>query len=199
MSGEQANAGSVDHPVHDLIAKRWSPYSFLDRDIAEGDLRALFEAARWAPSSYNEQPWRFIVATRANRNEFDRMLSCLVPANQKWASAVPVLILTVASKVFERNGNENAHAHHDLGLAVGNMVAEATARGIGVHQMAGIDPVKAREVYRVPEGCDVVTAIALGYTGEAPPEARSRRPLSEQVFAGTFGEPAPLLPGGSGG
>src|SRR5829696_8163586 len=91
-----------DHPVHDLIARRWSPYAFADRPVPDADLRSLFEAARWAASSYNEQPWRYIVATKANAAEFERLLSCLVEPNQAWAAAVPVLALGCTSLNFER-------------------------------------------------------------------------------------------------
>src|ERR687888_1294011 len=84
---------TADHPIQELIARRWSPYAFSDRPVSDDDLRSLFEAARWAPSSYNEQPWRYIVATKANPAEFERLLSCLVDPNQVWAKAAPVLAL----------------------------------------------------------------------------------------------------------
>src|SRR5215207_8555115 len=106
-----------DHPIHELLAKRWSPYAFADRPVSDADLRSLFEAARWSASSYNEQPWRYIVATRANPDEFDRLLSCLVEPNQVWAKAAPVLALGCTSLNFERNGKPNAAAVHDLGIA----------------------------------------------------------------------------------
>jgi len=113
---------STDYPIHTLLAERWSPYAFADRPVAEADLRSLFEAARWAPSSNNEQPWRYLVATREHPEEFLRLLSCLVDANQAWAKAAPVLALGVVSLKFARNARDNRAAVHDLGLAAGNLL-----------------------------------------------------------------------------
>src|SRR5438270_1999465 len=101
---------SPDHPIHELIAKRWSPYAFADRPVPEDDLRSLFEAARWAASSYNEQPWAYIVATKGDPEGFGRLLSCLVDANQVWAQAAPVLALGCTRLNFARNGQPNAAA-----------------------------------------------------------------------------------------
>ena len=140
---------SIDYPIHELLAERWSPYGFEDRPVAQADLRSLFEAARWAASSYNEQPSNFFVATKENPEEFARLLSCLVEANQAWAKAAPVLALGVVSLRFARNNKDNRAAVHDLGLAAGNLLVEATARGLCVHQMIGILPDKAREVYQI--------------------------------------------------
>src|SRR3954471_20634613 len=106
-----------DHPIHELLAKRWSPYAFADRPVPEDDLRSLFEAARWAASSYNEQPWSYVVATKSNPAELERLLSCLVEGNQAWARAAPVLALGCTSLHFTLNGKPNAAAAHDLGLA----------------------------------------------------------------------------------
>ena len=192
----------TDSPIHGLLAERWSPYAFDGRPVAEADLRSLFEAARWAPSSYNEQPWRYIVATRDDPEQFQRLLSCLVEGNQVWAKAVPVLALGVVSLRFARNARDNRAAVHDLGLAAGNLVLEATARGLFVHQMIGILPDKAREIYGIPEGFEAWTAIAIGYRGdpaslpdrlrERDLAARERKPLSEFVFSGKWGNAAAL-------
>ena len=122
----------TDHPILQVLSERWSPYGFDHRPVAEADLRSLFEAARWAPSSYNEQPWHYLVATKANPREFERLLSCLVDANQAWAKTAPVLALGVVSLQFTRNHEDNRAAAHDLGLAAGNLLAEATARGLSV-------------------------------------------------------------------
>jgi nitroreductase len=185
-----------DHPIQDLIAKRWSPYGYSDRGVSTDDLRCLFEAARWAPSSFNEQPWCYIVATKENPAEFDRLLSCLVPQNQAWAKAAPVLALGCTRLKFARNDQPNAHALHDLGLASANLCLEATARGLCVHQMAGILPEKAREIYHIPEDAQAVTGIAIGYAAEAsaePPELRERdlarrgrKPVAEFLFGGQW-------------
>lgn len=138
---------SPDHPIHDLIARRWSPYAFADRPVSDDDLRSLFEAARWAASSYNEQPWAYVVATKADPDAFARMLSCLVEGNQGWSTAAPVLALGCTSLTFTRNGKPNAAAVHDLGLASATLTFEATARGLVVHQMIGILPDKARDLF----------------------------------------------------
>ena len=148
-----------DHPIHELLSKRWSPYAFADRDVSDDDLRSLFEAARWAASSYNEQPWSYIVATRSERAEFERLLSCLMEGNQAWACHVPVLALGITREAFTRNGKPNAAAQHDLGLASENLVSEATTRGLCVHQMIGIVPDRARELYGIPEDSRALTAI----------------------------------------
>jgi len=188
---------ATDHPVHDLIASRWSPYSFANRSVSDEDLRSLFEAARWAPSSYNEQPWIYIVAKKEDASEFARLLSCLVEGNQAWAKAASVLALGVSRLHSAHNQKPNRAALHDLGLAAANIVLEATARGLSVHQMIGILPDKARELYSVPEGYEPLTAMAIGYAGDPaqlPAELqardgarRPRKPLKEFVFGGKWG------------
>jgi len=186
-----------DHPIHDLIARRWSPYAFSDRPVSADDLRSLFEAARWAPSSYNEQPWRYVVATKATPAEFEKVLSCLVEPNRAWAQAAPVLALACTTPNFERNGKPNAACEHDLGLAAASLSLEATARELFVHQMIGILPDVAREVFRIPEGFRPLTALAIGYAadpGTAPEPlaerdraGRSRKPLAQFVFGSEWG------------
>jgi nitroreductase len=192
-----------DHPVHDLVAERWSPYVFSDQPVSGDDLCALFEAARWAPSSYNEQPWSYVVATKAEPEEYARLLSCLNEPNQAWARAAPVLALGIVSLRFQRDDKPNKAAVHDLGLAAGNLLLEATARGLHVHQMIGILPDRARELYAIPEGSEAYTGIAIGYAGDPASAAdarfrerdlapRTRKPLSEFVFRGRFGKAADL-------
>jgi nitroreductase len=186
-----------DHPIHELIARRWSPYALAERPVSDDDIRSLFEAARWAASSYNEQPWSYIVATKANMAEFERLLSCLVEGNQPWAKTAPVLALGCTSLHFARNNKPNAAAVHDLGLASATLTLEATARGLFVHQMIGILPERARELYGIPEGVQPLTGLAIGYAADpnilpdvyrqrdlAP---RQRRPLTEFVFGGQWG------------
>jgi nitroreductase len=189
----------AQYPIHDFISKRWSPYGFADHGVSTTDLRSLFEAARWAPSSYNEQPWSYIVATREQPPRFERLLSCLVESNQAWARAAPVLALGVATLHFTRNGKPNRVAIHDLGLATGNLLAEATARGLHVHQMAGIRAERAREIYAIPEGYEAITGIAIGYA--AKPDSldeatrqrdlapRERKPQREFVFGSAWSDP----------
>jgi nitroreductase len=192
-----------DHPIHDLIAARFSPYVYEPRPVEREKLLSCLEAARWAASSYNEQPWRFIVARRQEPAEFARALDCLLEANQEWARHAGVLLLTVISKTFSRNGNPNRVAEHDLGLAMGNLTLQAMSLGLHVHQMAGVNLAKVRQTYGVPEGLEPVTAAAIGYAGAAASAAapalgerdaapRGRKPLAEFVFAGTWGHAAKL-------
>jgi nitroreductase len=183
---------TTDHPIHSLLAARWSPYAFADTPVERDEL------------SYNEQPWSFVVATRADAEAFETLLSCLVPANQAWAKAAPVLALGIVRDRFTRNDKENVAALHDLGLATGNLLMEATARGLCVHPMIGIDPERARELYRIPEHSRARTGLAIGHLGDASalPEGlqerdrapRTRRPLGEFVFGSVYGKPSPLVP-----
>jgi nitroreductase len=192
-----------DHPIHELLTKRWSPYAFADRPVSNDDLRALFEAARWAASSYNEQPWRYLLATKANPEEFARLLSCLVEPNQAWANAAPVLALGCTSLNFDRNNKPNAAAIHDLGLASASLTLEATARGLFVHQMIGILPDRARQLYRIPEGVQPLTGLAIGYPADPNALAekyrerdlapRTRKTLAEFVFGGEWGAASDLV------
>lgn len=194
---------STDYPIHELLAERWSPYAFADRPVPTADLRSLFEAARWAASSYNEQPWSYIVATKEEPRQFQQILSCLVDGNQVWAKAVPVLALGIVNLKFARTGKDNRAAVHDLGLAAGNLLVEATARGLLVHQMIGILPDKAREIYEIPDGSEAWTGLAIGYRGDPTslPDTlrqreltpRQRKPLSQFVFSGKWGNPAAFL------
>lgn len=189
---------SADHPIHELISDRWSPYGFSDRPVSQSDLCGLFEAVRWSASSYNEQPWSFIVAAKDKPDRYEEILSCLLEGNQGWAGQAPVLMIAVASMRFSRNNKPNRVAIHDLGLAAATLTFEATARGLAVHQMAGILPDKARVLFAIPEGHDPITALAVGYA-EAPeslPDAlkerdsapRTRKPLSQFVFEGKWGD-----------
>jgi nitroreductase len=192
-----AKQAAPEHPIHDLLARRWSPYAFADRPVADDDLRSLFEAARWAASSYNEQPWRYVVASKADAADFEQLLSCLVEGNRVWARATPVLALGCTSLRFARNGKPNAAAVHDLGLASANLTVEATARGLCVHQMIGILPDRAREVYRIPDDVQPLTGLAIGYAADPDtlPEnlrerdlaPRGRKPLGEFVFGREWG------------
>jgi nitroreductase len=193
----------TDYPVHDLIANRWSPYSFANRSVSDADLRSLFEAARWAPSSFNEQPWNYIVAKKEDADEFGRALSCLVEVNQTWAKAASVLVLCISELNFARNNKPNRAAIHDLGLAAGNIVLQATALGLSAHQMIGILPEKVRELYSVPDQFEPMTAIAIGYAGDPinlPEELRARdagrrprKPPKEFVFGGKWGTASSLF------
>lgn len=192
-----------DHPILDVLSRRWSPYAFADRAVSEDDLRALFEAARWAASSYNEQPWRYLVATKSDSGEFSQLLSCLAELNQAWANAAPVLAIGCTVLDFAFNGKANGMAVHDLGLASGNLSAEATARGLVVHQMAGILPDRVKELYGLPDGTQAITGLAIGYAADAETLSkemrerdltpRTRRPLGEFVFGGSWATPSRIV------
>ncbi len=193
----------VQYPVHDVIKRRWSPRAFAERPVDTGTLRSLFEAARWAPSSNNEQPWRFIVASQDDRTAYDRLLACLAEGNRKWAYRAPVLILSVASMNFEDSAKPNRHAFHDTGLAAENLALQATAFGLVAHPMAGFDVEKARAEYKIPSGYEPVAMIAVGYPGdpavlpdhlrERELKPRNRRPISDFVFAEQWGHTSPLV------
>jgi len=193
----------TDYPITPLIAERWSPYGFDSRAVPPHELRSLFEAARWAASSYNEQPWRFILATHDDPALYAQVLSCLWDLNQAWAKQAPVLVLCVVSLNFALNNTENRAALHDLGLATGNLSMEATARGLSVHPMIGIHPERAQQLFAIPEGFRAWTALAIGY--RADPETlipelkqrdttpRTRKSLDQIVFGESWDKPSVLV------
>jgi nitroreductase len=180
---------------------RWSPRSFAGREVSLETIAKCFEAARWAASSFNEQPWRFFLGTRGNPT-YKKIFESLGEFNQAWAASAPVLILGVAKTRFSHNDAPNRVALYDLGAAASYMTLQAAHLGLVTHQMAGVDLDKARKLLEIPEEYVIGAAIALGYQGE--PEAltnenmrqqeispRQRKPLSEIVLAG-WGEPAKL-------
>ncbi|MBM4117213.1 nitroreductase [bacterium] len=188
----------------EAIRRRWSPRAWTAEPLPAGAIAALFEAARWAPSSFNEQPWRWLVAGREDPNAFALLLSCLGEWNQRWARRAGALALAVTREQFSRNEKSNHHAWYDLGQACALMAVQAAALGLQTHQMGGIDPERARQVYGVPAGYQVVTGIAIGRPGdpaalddegmrESELAPRRRRPLAESVFAGRWGEPHPAF------
>lgn len=193
----------TQYPIEDILRRRWSPRAFSDRMVEPEKLRSLFEAARWAPSSFNEQPWSFIIATKENEEEYAKLLSCLTEKNQQWARLVPVLMVSVAKLSFEKNGKSNRHAFHDVGLAMGNMLVQATALGLFVHLMAGFSVEKVRELYGVTQGHEPVAGIAVGYPAEPDvlPESfrqqevgpRSRKPITSFVFDGHWGQVSTIV------
>jgi nitroreductase len=193
----------TDYPIEEIIRRRWSPRAFSEQPVEPDKLRSLFEAARWAPSSFNEQPWVYIIATKDKPDEYAQMLSCLMEKNQQWARLAPVLMLSVAKLNFDKTGKPNRHALHDVGLATGAMLVQATALGLFVHQMAGFSVEKVREAYGLPEGFEPVATIAVGYPAEpeALPESfreqevapRRRKPIGDFIFEGKWGEASPLV------
>lgn len=192
----------TDSPIHELLARRWSPRAFDERPIEPEPLRCLFEAARWAPSSSNEQPWRFVVATKADQAAYDRLLACLLEGNRKWAYRAPALILSVAHMNFEDDGRPNRHAFHDTGMAVENLLLQASSLGLVGHPMAGFDIERARAELKIPSGYEPVAMIAVGYPGDPTvlPDylqqrevaLRERKSLPDIAYGGQWGDPFPI-------
>lgn len=191
------------HPrVHGLIRSRWSPRAFSSEEVSTEDLKALLEAARWAASSYNEQPWRFYVATKSDPEGYARLLDALVPFNQAWAGKAPVLIIMAAKKTFSHNGAPNYYALHDAGQALAYLMLEATALGLYTHAMAGFDHEKARKAIGLPDDYDLAAAVVVGHLGDpaaltvqmrdSESAKRERKPLSEVAFGSRFNQPLNL-------
>lgn len=193
----------TNHEIHPLIAQRWSPRAFDSKLVETEKLAQLFEAARWTPSCFNDQPWTFIVATKDDTVNYQKMLDCLVPANIVWAQVAPVLGLVVAQKTFKHNGKPNAWGEYDAGQAAATLVLQATALNLVAHQMGGFDAAKAIATFNIPETARPVAAIAIGYAGETsnlPADLqerenapRDRHPLSSFVFTSTWGNSAPFV------
>ncbi len=182
--------------IHELIIKRRSPLPFSQKAVEKEKILKLFEAARWAPSSRNEQPWRFIYSTRDDNIAFNRMFECLAEGNKIWAKNVPLLILSIAKTVSKYNSKPNIYAHHDTGMAVGNMLVQATYMGLVVHQMGGYNREKVRISLNIPGEYDPVAMIAVGYLGNItvlPEElqkrenaVRTRMPLDEIIYRNSW-------------
>ena len=189
---ETIKHGRSEFPVEDLILRRWSPRSFADKPVTDADLRTLFSAASWAQSSYNEQPWRFLVGRKGDAT-YRKIFDALVPGNQGWANSAPVLFASFGKKSFSHNGEPNGYGLHDTGAATANLALQATALGLHVHGMGGFDHAKLRDAFQVPEDFEAGACWALGYLGdpenvpqhfrELETALRKRKPLSEIVFS----------------
>lgn len=204
LSAVEVNELKYAPPVEGVLPalhQRWSARSFAEREVTAADLERVFEAARWAASSNNEQPWRF-VAGRRNSITHRNIASTLGGLNKDWAPKAPVLVLGTANTKFLRNGSLNSYALFDLGAATSYLTLQAAALGMVAHQMAGYDHESARQLLEIPEGYALGTVVALGYQGEPAALAneqliaresapRDRKPLSELVFS-SWGEPARL-------
>ncbi len=186
-----------EHEIFALLKQRYSPRTFSEEPVKEEELHQMLEAARWAASCYNWQPWRFIHAKK-DTEAYDKIMDCLSDFNQQWAGNAPLLMLT-AYKKETPEGKENFHALHDLGQAVANMAIQGQYMGIAVHQMAGVDWKKAHEVFGVPKDFHITTAVAIGYYGgdvarlpeelkENETSPRERMPQSDFAFNGEWKE-----------
>ncbi len=191
------------YPLAPIIARRWSPRAFDSRPVARETLQVLIEAARWSSSCFNDQPWNFIVAAREDTATYDKLFNCLVPANQVWAQAAPVLMLVVARQQFRHDGSPNQWAAYDCGQAMATLVLQALDLGLFAHQMGGFVAATAIASFGIPEGFTPIAAVAIGYPGDIshlPPDLqererapRSRRPATEFTFGSTWGQPASFL------
>lgn len=196
-----AKPAETSVPIHPLLAERWSSRAFSDEPVPTEIVLSLFEAARWAPSCFNEQAWRFIVATRDDPEAHARLNACYTTSNQRWSTSAWVLMIALAVETFEVDGSPNRMAQYDVGQAVQNLTMQASSHGLNVRQAAGIDVAKIRELYRIPDGVTVLCAIAVGYPGDpetlVPPlpererQLRTRKSLEELFFTGEYGTPFP--------
>ena len=193
------------YPILEVLRRRCSTVAFSDRVVEVEKLRQLFEAARWAPSSFNEQPWSFVLTTKSeDLPNYERLLSCLTGHNRDWAHRAPVLVMSVAKHHFEMGGQANRYSIHDVGLATENLTIQAIALDLFVHLLAGFDAAKARKLFAIPETHEPVCVMAIGYFGnlealspdlqrrELTP--RHRREFKEFVFSGQWGHSSTLVP-----
>jgi nitroreductase len=182
--------------LHEIIKNRRSPVIFSNKLIEQKKIDLLFEAARWAPSSMNEQPWRFVFSTSDNKEAFNKMFNCLLEGNKEWNANVPLLILTLAKSNFDYKNRANKYAMYDVASAVANLTFQANFMDLWVHQMGGFDSDKAKRDLNIPDGFDPVTMLAVGYLGNSKNVSenlikrdqadRKRKPLKELVFRNTW-------------
>ncbi len=200
------SVNEIGSPILKSIAERWSPYRFSDRTVKDQDLRSCFEAARWAASSYNDQPWFWFVAKREHGSAFDQMHKCLLETNRTWAINSGVLILSVIRTTLEHNGKPNRVALHDLGQAAAHLSLQACSLGMQVHQIGGINLSVARQAFRIPSGYEPCTMAAIGYPETSTPTneqevkndakqkaGRRRKELDSFVFADAWNQPAEFV------
>ncbi len=195
---------AVEYPLHPLISRRKSTRAFSEKPVEPEKLRSILEAARWAPSSSNIQPWRFIVATKEQPEKYERLLGLVVEQNKTWAANAPLLILSVTKLTHEAGEKSNKFALHDVGLASANMTFQATSLGLAVHQMGGFNAEKARTLLNIPKDFEPVAMIAVGYGNATDflPEylrerelaPRVRKDLSDLAFDGVWENPWSFAP-----
>jgi len=197
MKNKRANTQVA---IHDIIADRWSPRAFdADKKVSEKALLAMLEAARWAPSCFNDQPWRYVVFDKSkDETVWRNALMVLAEKNQLWAKNAPLLILTVAANNFSHNGNANRWSQYDTGAATLNLILQAETLGLVAHQMGGFDVEKAHIAFDVPKDYTLMSMVAVGYQGDenilsddfkqAEGEDRSRSGINNIVFHGAWGK-----------
>lgn len=190
---------TTQYPINKNIEKRWSPRAFKAEAPNQKELLSLLEAARWAPSSFNEQPWRFFIGVKGAGNTYDKIFKSLNEFNQEWAINAPILLLAVGKTHFSHNDAENKHYAYDTGAAMALLAVQAAEQGIYIHQMAGFSKEKAREIFSIPEGYVPVVTAAIGYPGDpemlnqkqqkAETAPRKRKDIDEIVFQSSWGQP----------
>ena len=193
---------NTNHELHPELKKRWSPRAFSDKKVEKEKLQRIFEAARWAPSASNEQPWYFIVG-EAGDETYKKIFDTLVEFNQLWVKTAPLVVLAIGKISSEKSGQENGWYKYDVGQAVAHLTFQATLEGLWVHQMGGYDAQKAGEVFEVPEGYEVVSAFTLGYMGDykvlhpnlqkMEVADRERKNTDDFIFSNKFGEKSSLI------
>jgi nitroreductase len=190
------------YPIHSLLKRRWSPRAFAETPVEKEKLQSIFEAARWSPSSGNEQPWKYIVGIKPDET-WQKIFNSLEDGNKAWNIHVPILVISIGRMVRSRNLEPYFHFQYDTGQSVAHLSIEVMNQGLFIHQMAGFDPEKIIEEFNIPPDHQPLTAIAIGYPGniEDLPEfqrkrelsARTRKDFSEFVFSGTFGNELTLF------
>lgn len=195
----QHKRASTNISLHEIIANRWSPRAFdAHRVVSQNKILSLLEAARWAPSCFNDQPWRYIVFDKSkDETAWENALTILAEKNQLWAKNAPLLILAIAANNFSHNGNANRWSHYDTGAATLNLVLQAESVGLVAHQMGGFDADNARTIFEIPQDYTLMSMLAIGYQAEetvlpdefrqAEVEDRARNNIDELVFHGAWG------------
>ncbi len=188
-------------PIHDVIANRWSPRAYdANKVVSQTQIISLLEAARWAPSCFGDEPWRFIVWDKnQDAVAWERAYDCIVPGNQTWAKDAPVFILICANTLFSHNQKPNRWSGYDTGAAAVSLCLQATSMGLATHQMGGFDGEKARAAFGIPEQVEMMSMLAVGYAADADTLSdelkerelapRKRRPLAELFYKGVWNQP----------
>ena len=185
--------------IHPNVRQRWSPRSFSDRRVEKEKLQRIFEAARWAPSSFNIQPWRFIVGQKGD-DTWEKLYETLVSFNQQWAGTADVLVLAIGNSISPKNGNINKVFEYDVGQSMAYITFQLVEEGLVAHQMGGFSPEKATELFDIPDDHKPIAMMAIGYQGspdalspdfaEMEKAPRDRKEIDELVFTEQFGQPA---------